>query len=531
MELTRLIEALSVPAAYPHPAEAIEVRQTHISVVFLAGEFAYKVKKPLDLEFLDYSTSGRRRHFCEEEVRLNRRLAPKVYLGVVPVTGTDGGVLVEGPGEAVEWAVKMVRLPEEATLRARLERDEPGEETFEALARRIASFHRDAEAGPAIAEAARFGMVARNAVENFAQARPDVGRTLSGAVFGRLTTLTDAALAELRPLIEDRAERGVPRDAHGDLRLEHVYLFPDRTPPADLAIVDCIEFDERYRHADPIADAAFLSMDLKSRGRSDLAGTFAEAYIRASGDSEGRALWPFYAAYRAAVRGKVEGLKLDELEIPEAERAEALQRARAHWLVALGELERPGRRPCLVLVGGLPGTGKSTLAHALAERANFRVVRSDEVRKELAGLGVQGQPSPGSFGEGLYSAEWTERTYAECLSRAETLLFEGGRVLVDANFREESRRRAFLDAADRWGVPACFLLCRAASEVVRSRLERRAGDASDADWSVYREAAARWEEPGPRVRRALRAILNEEGPDRPPDEALDALRELNLVES
>ena len=190
----------------------------------------------------------------------------------------------------------------------------------------------------------------------------------------------------------------------------------------------------------------------------------------ASGDAEGRALLPFYTAYRAAVRGKVEGLKLAEEEIPQPDRDAALIKARARWLLALGELEEAGRRPCLVLVGGLPGTGKSTLARALAERAGFTVIRSDLVRKELAHVSA-GETASSSFEGGIYSRDWTERTYAECLRRAEGLVFEGKRVLVDASFREEAKRRLFLEAAERWGVPAVLLLCRAEPSTVRERLE------------------------------------------------------------
>ena len=272
---------------------------------------------------------------------------------------------------------------------------------------------------------------------------------------------------------------------------------------------------------------AFLAMDLTLHGRRDLARAFAEAYFRASGDAEGRALLPFYTAYRAAVRGKVEGLKLAEAEIPEADRDAALIKARAHWLLALGELEEPGRRPCLVLVGGLPGTGKSTLARALAERAGFTVIRSDLVRKELAGVSA-GEPASSSFEGGIYAREWTERTYAECLRRAEGLLFEGERVLVDANFREEARRRLFLEAAERWGVPAVLLLCQAEPATVRERLAGRRGDASDADWKVYLEAAGRWEEPGALTRPAIREIANDGRPELALAHALDALRELGL---
>lgn len=371
MELARLIEALSDPAAYPRAdaVEAVEVRQTHISVVFLAGRHVYKVKKPLATGFLDFSTPERRRHFCEQEVRLNRRLAPSVYLGVVPVTRDGSGVRVEGRGEIVEWAVKMVRLPDEATLRERLRRGELGPAPLEALALRLADFHARADAGPAVAAWGRYGVVAANARENLDQSASHVGTTLSRSVFARLRDLTDSALAELRPLIEARAGRGVPRDGHGDLRLAHVYLFPDRPPPDDLVLIDCIEFNERFRCGDPVADVAFPVMDLARNGRNDLGAAFTDAYVRASGDEEGRALFPFYTAYRAAVRGKVEGMELGEPEVPAAERAEALAEARGHWLLALVALEQPARRPCLVLVEACPGRGRPPWPAAWPRRA------------------------------------------------------------------------------------------------------------------------------------------------------------------
>jgi aminoglycoside phosphotransferase family enzyme/predicted kinase len=496
MDLQQLIEALSEPSAYPHPVSGVEVCHTHSSVVFLAGNFAYKIKKPVKMGFLDFSTLEKRRHFCAEEIRLNRRLAPAVYLGVVPVTRKGTGVVLGAHGKVVEWAVKMERLPEEATLQSRLGRGEVDLDLVEALARKIACFHAQADAGEPISVFGRFEVVARNARENFAQAAAWVGTTISRAVYDRLRALTEKALACLRPQIERRATRDVPRDTHGDLRLDHVYHFPDRNPPDDLIIIDCIEFNERFRFADPVADMAFLVMDLSFRGRPDLAHAFSEAYFRISGDDEGRALLPFYAAYRAAVRAKVEGFELSEKEIPEAEQAAALARARAHWLLALGELEEPGRKPCLVLVGGLPGTGKSTLARGLAERAAFSLIHSDAVRKELAGLAAAGSGKvSASFGEGIYSSAWNERTYRECLRRVDTLLLEGKRVVVDAGFRDERTRRIFLDAACGWGVPGVLLLCQADPETARARLQARRDDVSDADWSIYQRLAEGWQKP------------------------------------
>jgi aminoglycoside phosphotransferase family enzyme/predicted kinase len=527
MDLPRLIEALSDPAAYPYPVGAVEVRQTHISAVFLAGPYAYKVKKPVNPPFLDFSTLENRLHFCQEEVRLNRRLAPQVYLGVVPVARTGQRVQLEGDGEVVEWAVKMQRLPDAATLQERLRRGEVSVELVEALARRVASFHREAEATERIAAFGRFEAVARLVRDILAQAAPQVGTTVSQAVFERVNTLAERALTGLHPLIDGRAGRGLTRDCHGDLHLDHVYFFPERRPPGDLVIIDCIEFNERFRFIDPVADMAFPAMDLAFYGRRDLARAFAEAYFRASGDEEGRALLPLYTAYRATVRGTVEGLLLAEREVPEAERAAAVGRARAHWLLALTELETPERKPCLLLVAGLPGTGKSRLARELGDRAGFRVVRSDVVRKELAGLPCQGQ-TPAQLRGSLYTAEWNDRTYAECRRRAERLLFEENRVLVDATFREERQRQAFLDAAVRWGVPGVLLLCQAEPETVRRRLESRQGDASDADWSVYQQVAGSWEEVGEPTRSALQTISTEGSPEQVVTRALNALRRWDL---
>ncbi len=504
MDLPRLIEALSRPSAYAERVDVVAVRQTHISVVFLAGSLAYKIKKPVELGFVDYGTLERRRHCCEEEVRLNRRLAPDVYLGVVPVTREGESARVEGTGEVLEWAVKMRRLPESATLRARMSGGELTTGDLAALAGRLAGFHASAESGPEVAAGCTFAAIAANARENLDQSVHQVGVTLSRSTLDRLRERTDVALERLRGTIEARAARGVPRDTHGDLRLDHVYWFPDRQPPDDWIAVDCIEFDPRYRHADPIADIAFLAMELALEGRSDLADAFVEAYLRAAGDAEGEELLPFYRAYRAAVRGKVEGMKLAEPEIPAADRTAARDRARALWLRALSELEEPGRRPCLVLLAGLPGTGKSTLARALAERAGFTVIRTDAVRKELVGRGGRSS-TPAVFGEDMYTPQWDDRTYDECLRRAEEVVFQSGRALIDASFRDESRRRLFLDAARRWGIAGHLLLCRADPDVIRHRLDGRRDDASDADWAIYQEAARRWEEPGT----ATRAVTDE----------------------
>lgn len=529
MELLELIAQLSDPAAYPHPVDAVEVRQTHISVVFLAGEFAYKIKKPVALGFLDFSTLEKRQHFCQEELRLNRRLAPTVYRAVVPICATAKGVKVGGDGEPLEWAVQMERLPEQASLGSRLQRSELDAKVLQQLARTLAVFHVEAESDARTAAFGSFDVVARNARENFTQAAAQVGRTVSQAVYDRLQALTEATLSQLHPLIEQRCRGGIPRDTHGDLRLDHVYLFPERPAPDDLVVIDCIEFSERFRYADPVADMAFLVMDLKFHGRRDLAQTFAASYFLASTDESGTLLLPFYTAYRAIVRAKVEGIESVEKEIPDKERHKARTRAQGHWLLALGELEEPQRKPCLILVAGLPGAGKSTLARGLAEQANGTLIRSDVVRKELTGSAV-GATTQTAFGEGIYAPAWTERTYADCLTRAEQLLFEGKRVIVDASFSKEAHRQTFLDLAARFAVPVLLFHCNAPPDLVRSRLEQRHGDASDADWAIHQLAARQWEEFSPATRAVLHPIETSRTQEEVQHEALTVLRQLSLAD-
>jgi hypothetical protein len=503
VELPALIAAMSRPETFGRPkGVAVRVVQTHISVVSVVGDDVYKLKKPLDLEFLDYSTLARRRHFCELEVQLGRRLAPDVYLGVVELRrGDDGELRVDGPGELVDVAVHMRRLPDEATLAARVARGEVAPAALRRIGATIHGFHRAGRRGPDVAVYATFAAVAANARQNFAQL---AALPVSPPLLLRLERATEDALSRHHDVVERRARHGVPCDTHGDLRLDHIYLFPGRTPPRDLVILDCIEFSERFRCADPVADLAFLVMDLHRVGRRDLADALVDGYFaayhspladlpddRADERAESRALLPLYTAYRATVRAKVEALKAAEPEVPAAEAEAARLAAHRHLLLALHELQPPALRPCLVLVAGLPGAGKSTLARALAAEG-LVWVRSDAVRKQLAGLAPEAS-ARALPGEGIYSPAWTARTYARCLELARAALLEGERVVVDANFKSVAQRAPFLELARTLGVPLQVFVCEADPATAEDRLSRRTGDASDADVAVYRRARAAWE--------------------------------------
>ncbi|MFO7767781.1 MAG: S46 family peptidase [bacterium] len=537
MELTELIRGLSRPSAYPHiDTEDVRVHQTHISVVFLAGDRAYKVKKPVETGFLDYTTLDQRLEYCRREVELNRRLAPGVYRGVVPIFEEEGLFVGEetleetppgGTQPPVEYAVCMERLPPHRTFKSLVRRGELGEELLDRLARLLAGFYEEAESGGRISTLGDWPTVARNCSENFDQSKPFLGVTLSERVLERLERLTDEALEELEGLIRRRAGEDVPRDGHGDLRLGHIYHLPERSEE-ELVVVDCIEFNERFRYQDPVADAAFLSMDLALEGREDLSERFEQAFLEAQEDEEGARLFPFYTAYRYVVRGKVQSMRSEQPELPEADRIRAVQKARHHYLRALDVLASPARRPALLLVGGLPGTGKSTLAEDLEGAWGGLLFRSDEVRKELAGLEPD-QPASAPFGEGLYRPEHTRRTYEALLELAREGLFRGHRVVVDASFHRERWRSAFLDTARALGVPGRMIVCTVPAEEARRRLEEREEDASDADSSIHRRMEETWEEPAAETEEALLRIDTSPPPSRVREKTLEVLEEEELA--
>ena len=543
-----LILALSDPRAYPEAPAEVECIQTHISAVFRLRDTVYKVKKPKELLFLDFTTLDARRHFCHEEVRLNRRLAPDIYEGVVPILRVGGRVRVgaelldspdaEPAGEVLDYAVRMARLPDGRTLGALLGGGSVDAGEMERLGRRIAAFHAGADRRPEISAVATWETAGRNCLENFEQVEPFIGETISAPLFARLRALTVRELEHRRALMERRIRENRPCETHGDLRLEHIYFLPPKAAPAppsagspdpagaetEIAVIDCIEFNERFRWTDPVADIAFLVMELEFSGRADLAAAFAGAYFEAAGDPEGARLLPLYATYRNMVRGKVGSLRFGDGLVPPAERATAAGEATRHFLSALGRLAPARERPGLIVLQGLPGVGKSTLARTLAGTLGFRWIDTDRVRKELAGVppdeGAGGRATGADYLAGIYAPEWTGRTYAECARRAEALLLEGDRVVVEGSFRADAHRKALADLAATLGVRFLVLDCVTSPEEARHRLAGRAPGPSDADWAIHERMAAEREP----VSEATRPFVREVSASGSPVDAMARIR-------
>ena len=488
-----MLAFLADPALYAHRPARVDVVQTHISYVALAPPLVFKVKKPLDLGFLDYSTLARRQHLCEEEVRLNRRLCAGVYEAVVPITRQDGRLAWGGAGPAVEVAVRMRHLDPAGFLDARLDAGTLATSDLDRVADVLAAFYR---AQRPTAEAAAWGRADRLRVstdENAAQTERFVGTLLSRPAYEALGYATERFFSSRARLLSRRRAEGRVVDGHGDLRLEHIHVTPEQ-----VCVYDCVEFNERLRLVDVANDVAFLAMDLDAHGRPDLARHVAERIAAALGDPELLGVLDFYKGYRATVRGKVEGMRSDEPEVPAAERAASAERARAFFRLALGTAVA-GSQPLVVAVMGRAATGKSTLARALADALGWEAVASDAVRKAAAGV------APFARGDddaraALYTPERTDATYAALTEVAVGRAARGLSTVLDATFGARRHRDALRAALDAARVGHRFVELVAPDRVLRARLAAREDapdEVSDARLSDFEALAARFEPPSP----------------------------------
>jgi aminoglycoside phosphotransferase family enzyme/predicted kinase len=463
------------PRCYAHAADRVELIETHISWVLLAGDYAYKVKKPLALGFLDFSTLAARRACCEQELRLNRRTAPAIYLEVVPITGSAAAPRVGGTGDAIEYAVKMRRFPQDALASAIAQRGALGEAHADALAGMIARFH----AGIAVAGAGTsFGEpagVAAPALANFDQIEQLVTAPVDVARLERLRAWTQDACGTLAETFAARKRHGLVRECHGDLHLGNI-AFIDAAPVA----FDCIEFNEDFRWIDVMNEAAFLFMDLHERRLAPLAWRFLNGYLELTGDYPGMRVLRYYLVYRAMVRAKVDCIRGRQPGIGARARA-GIEREYGEYL-ALAESFTAMSRPAVIVMHGLSGSGKTTVAGALAGRIGAVRVRSDVERKRQHGLQA-GARSGAALDAGIYAPEATRATYERLQRIAREIIAAGFPVIVDAAFLRRADRDAFRNLAREAGTPFRIVSCEASEAQLRERIlgrDARGGDASEA---------------------------------------------------
>ena len=489
-----LVAAMLDPEFYPKPPQAVTHRETHISHLFFAGDVVYKIKKPVRFSFLDFSTLAKRRYYIEQELRLNGRLAPSVYLGVVPI-GFDGGRWkLDSSSKPAEYALVMRRLPEKRFLKFLLETKQVTPEMMEKLAKLIAEFHASAKIPENLSPAGHLAIVEKYWKENFVDLEPFAGRAERDRM-NEIQAFGADFLRSNRELLAQRVSQGRVRDVHGDLHAEHICFAPE-----GIEIFDCIEFSAELRCCDVASEIAFLAMDLAVRGGRELMETFVAEYLKRTNDPNLRKLLPFYACYRALVRAKVHALRLgcwnDET-------------ARYFRFAARVIWERV--KPFIVLVCGLTGSGKSTISRELACRLDVPLINSDVVRKQMASKAGQ-QIVP--FNEGIYSPSMTEKTYAAMAYEAEQQVAKGQGVILDATFSRRAQRQAIVELAKRYGAPVAVIHCAAADATIERRLKERAAaatDVSDGRWEIYLTQKAQ-SEPLTDIPLSLRLELQTDAP-------------------
>ncbi|HET8637274.1 MAG TPA: AAA family ATPase [Acidobacteriaceae bacterium] len=484
-EHRRRADALQYPRAWPDPVDSVELIETHISTVLLGGDYAYKLKKPVNLGFVDFTRLDQRHYYCTEELRLNRRLAPRVYLDVVAVTEDAAGPRFGDAARVVDWAVKMRRFPQSALLGKRAQNKVLEPDLIERLAAMLAGFH----AGAPVATDS-YGAperITRRALENFEALAHTFTTEEQEARLQRLYSWTQEAAQRLAPVFEQRRRQGHVRECHGDLHLDNIILWE-----GELAAFDCIEFAPDLRWIDTANDIAFTIMDLHFHAQPAAAHHLLNAYLENSGDYDALALIPFYSVYRALVRAKIDALLLEEHTAPETRRTTM---ARMERYLALAEhLARPAPA-ALVITYGVSGSGKSTAAQALVQRLGCIRLRSDVERRRLMGLGKHA-PTGSTLDGGAYTREQTRQTYARLHMLAGHVLAAGFVSVVDATFLDQAQRRCFADLAKERNAKFVILDLETSPAQLRARLvQRRAAgrDVSEADLEVLEQQLQRRE--------------------------------------
>lgn len=478
--LNRIIEAMHDPACYPHAVNPVRHIETHISHLLLTGSFAYKIKKPLNLGFLDFSTLDKRRFCCEEELRLNRRLAPDVYLEVVSINGQPGSPRINGAGPVLEYAVKMRQFDPASGLDQLEEQGRLTSQHADAMAETVADFHARIPPVPQDSEWGRAETIWQPVTQNFQQiaarlGNDDEARTLLGAI----SQWSETEHARLRTDFEQRRVQGFVRECHGDLHLANMAWENDR-----LLIFDCIEFNPALRWIDVISEVAFCYMDLLNREHPDFASRFLNCYLERTGDYAGMKLLRFYAVYRAMVRAKVASIRSGQSGQSAVDTAREKQECLDYLRLAL-KLSRSDA-PSLVIAHGLSGSGKTTFSQELVAQLGMITLRSDIERKRLAGLDALAKSGSG-VESGIYTRDFSRRTYEYMAQLAESLLQSGWRVLVDATFIARWQRNLFRQLASRCSAAFHILDFNVPENELRQRVRARSAtgrDASEADVAV-----------------------------------------------
>ncbi len=484
-----LIQQMLTPDFYPHPVTIpIKSIQTHASIVLLTGDFAYKLKKPVNFGFLDYSTLEKRQYFCQEELRLNQRGAKELYLDVVSISRQGDRYDLGSNGEIVEYAVKMVQFPQEALFSNMFEAGTITTEHVEEMGRVVATFHDFAQTNRYINSFGMIDRIKQSIDDNYRQTEQYIGRAQTQQQFTETKAYTDLFLEKHPQLFCDRILGRFIRECHGDLHLRNICYWQDK-----IFLFDCIEFNESFRFVDTMYDVAFIVMDLAARGRKDLANRFLNIYTEQTGDWAGLQVLPMYLSRQAYVRAKVNSFLLDDPGISSEDRAVAAKMAGDYYHQAWEYTRSQQGR--IIMMSGLSGAGKSTLGKQIATELDGVQLRSDAVRKHLGGV-----PLLAKGNDSLYTPEMTATTYQLVLELGAKLALQGFTVVLDAKYDRLSLRAAVRDLAQTCGIPLQIVYCTAPEQVLLDRLIHRIGDVADATVDLLASQQAAWEDFTPEER-------------------------------
>ncbi|HBE21571.1 MAG TPA: adenylyl-sulfate kinase [Cyanobacteria bacterium UBA11149] len=477
--LPPLIQQMMEPEFYPHSVtKPIQFIQTHISYVLLTGDFAYKLKKPVNFGFLDFSTLALRQHFCHEEIRLNQPNAPEIYLEVLGITQEGHRFLLGGSSEPVEYTVKMRQFTQSSLLSTMFEEGRLTEREMERLGKVVANFHRQCQTSDYIKNFGEVDKIREFVNDNYQHTIKYIGRVQTQEQYEETRAFSDRTFAEEAELFAQRRDLGYIRECHGDLHLRNICLWHDK-----IQLFDCIEFNEPFRFVDVMYDVAFTVMDLEARGRKDLGNVFLNTYLEETGDWDGLQILRFYLCRQAYVRAKVTSFLLDDPSVGVAEKEIAKTTAANYYKLAQTYTKiEPAK---IILMSGLSGAGKSTVARKLARQLGAIHLRSDAVRKHLAGIPLEAKGE-----DTLYTAEMTQKTYNRLLELGILLANRGFTVILDAKYDKQALRKPAIAQTQKHQIPLEILYCTAPIEVLRDRLLSRIGDVSDATADLLPSQAA-----------------------------------------
>jgi uncharacterized protein len=474
--LPAVIQAMLKPDFYPHAVtEPIELIQTHISYVFLTGDYVYKLKKAVNFGFLDFSTLEKRQHFAQEELRLNARGAAKLYLSVESITQNGDRFEIGGSGEVVEPALKMQQFPQNALMSEMFDRGELTEELIITLAKELAVFHNKSESNDHIRTYGTVEAIRQAYDENYTQSTGYIGRAQTQEQWDATKAYSDRFFVDNATIFESRVKADKIRECHGDIHLRNIAYWN-----GEMLLFDCIEFNEPFRFVDTMYDLAFVCMDLDARGRSDYANLLLNTYLEQTGDYEGLQVLPLYLSRQAYVRAKVTSFLLDDPGIPADVKEASAKTAADYYRLAFDYTQSSSGK--LLMMSGLSGSGKSTTAKAIARAHNAIHLRSDAIRKHLAGIPVEQKGT-----DAIYSAEMTDKTYDRLLDLGLLLADQGHTVILDAKYDRMALRAPVIAKATVEGIPLTIVHCDATIEVLKERVAARTGDIADADVAVLQQ--------------------------------------------